>query len=157
MASATYETPALAIALLPESERQRAKDFASYTLEWLPMAASAARARASFTVASDVDFVALYVTGVALVVGAATVIAAPGIMLNLLVADRQIFDKDVYWNTIASGTAAAPFPLPFPLWLPKATTLTGVVSDLLATAANVRLTFHGFIMHQYGRQGSRVY
>lgn len=157
MASATFEVPALAIALLPASDRARAKDYAAYSLEWLPIAANAARARAQFTVASDVDFVALYATGYATTNAAPPAVISPyHATLNLFVADRQMFDKDVIWTNFA-GSSTSPFPLPFPIWLPKATTVTAVLTDLTTAAAVVRLTLHGFIMHDYARTTSRTY
>lgn len=157
MAAATYEVTALSIALLPASYRERAKDFAAYSLEWSPLAASAARAKAQFQVASDVDFVALYATGFVTTTAAPPVdVASPAILINFSVADRQVFDKDVRWQTII-GNAGAPFPLPFPLWMPAATTLVGLATDLSTVASVTRVTFHGFIMHSYPRGQSRAY
>lgn len=158
MASATYEVPALAIALLPASQREQSKDYAAYTLEWSPLAVSAARTSAKFTIDSSVNFVALYVTGYVTDTAAPPVdVPAPMLTLGLKVADRDLFDRDVHWRNFA-GSAIAPMPLPFPLYMPRATTLQGFLSNLsAATAVVARLTFHGFIIHDYGRDVSRAY
>lgn len=158
MAGATYEIPALAIALLPASERAKSKDYAAYTLEWSPLAVSAARTPAKFTIDSSVNFVALYATGFVSDTAAPPVaIASPVLTLGLKVADRDVFDRDVHWMNIA-GSALNPFPLPFPLYMPRATTLTGFLSNLsAATAVVARLTFHGFVIHDYARDNSRAY
>jgi len=157
MAGATYEVPALAIALLAGSDKARSKDYAAYTLEWLPLAASQARVKATFTVDSQVDFVALYATGNATDTANPPVEnATPQFLINFNVADRQVFDRDIHWRN-AVGSAISPFPIPFPFYMPRATTLTGFLTNLTAVANNVRITFHGFVLHTYGKNESRAY
>lgn len=160
MASSTMEVPALSIALLPPSQRAKSMDYNAYSLEWVPLAASASQAKATVTIDSSVDFVALYASGV--VTDTATppvLIASPMAMLSLQVADRKLFDKDVHWMNFVGAVASSSsfFPLPFPLFLPKATTVTGFLTNLTATAANYRLTLHGYIIHDYSRTQSRGY
>src|SRR5919205_372434 len=98
MASSTYEVTALALGLLPASDRARAKDYAAYSLEWLPINANTANVPAQFTVSADVDFVALYLTENATDTANPPVEdAAPQFTLNFKLADRQVFDKNVHW------------------------------------------------------------
>lgn len=157
MASATYEVTALALALLPESDRRRSKDFASYSVEWLPLAASAGRAKASVTIDAQHDFIGLLLTGNSTDTATPPVEnATPQFTINFEFADRKVFDKEVHWRNII-GSASTPFPLPFPWWLSRASTLTGLLSNLTATANNARVTVHGFILHDYGRTSSRGY
>lgn len=157
MASATYEGSAMAVALLPASQRNRSKTYAAYSMEWNPIQGSAASINASFTVDSSTDFVALTVTG------NATDTAAPPVadgsftaLLNLKAADRLLFDKPIQWLSFV-GTNFNPFPLPFPLWLSKASTLTGILTNLNTAARVVRLTFHGFILQKFDKSQSRGY
>lgn len=157
MASSSYEIPALALALLLASDRARSKDYNAYSMEWLPINGGAANVQASFTVDSSVDFVACYVTGE--VTDTATPPAedaAPMLMLQLKAADRQLFDRAIHWRTFV-GNGPAPFPLPFPIWLSKATTLLATLTSLTNVARNVRLTFHGFVLRPYDRTTSRGY
>ena len=157
MASATYEVPALSLALLPASDRARAKDYAAYSLEWLPINAGVANAQGQFTVDSQTDFVGLFVTG------NATDTANPPVedatlqaTINFKLADRQTFDKNVHWRQFV-GSAAQPFPLPFPWWIARATTLTAFLTSLTNVNRNVRLTVHGFVLHTYLAGTSRAY
>lgn len=157
MASSTYEISALALALLPASDRERAKDYNAYSMEWLPINGGSANVQASFTVDSSVDFVATYVAGEVTDTATPPVEdATPQFMVQLKAADRQLFDKAIHWRALV-GNGPAPFPLPFPLWLSKATTLLGTLTSLTNVARNVRLTFHGFVLRQYSRTTSRGY
>lgn len=127
-----------------------AKDFAGYTLEWTPLAANAQRQKASFTIASDVDFVALGATWYAMSTANPPVeVAAPPLTVNLSLADRQIFDKDTWLKAaIGQRVSGNEGDLHFPLWLPRSTTLTGFLSNLdAANTFTVRITFTGFILH----------
>lgn len=157
MASAIYEMTALALALLPASQRNRSKVFAGYAMEWNPIQGSAASINASFTVDSQTDFVGL------LAVGNATDQSAPPVfdtnftaLLNLKVADRLIFDKPVSWPAFI-GTNFGPFPLPFPLWCSKASTITGILTNLNTANRVVRLTFFGFLLMNFDKTQSRGY
>lgn len=155
MASSSYELPALALALLSASDRARSKDYNAYTLEWLPINGGSANVQASFTVDSSVDFVALYLTGEATDTATPPVEdATPQFLLQLKAADRQLFDRPIHWRNVA-GSALQPFPLPFPIWLSKASTLLATLTSLTNVARNVRLTFHGFVLRQYDKTTSR--
>lgn len=157
MASSTYEVPALALALLPKSDQARSKDYAAYSLEWLPITSGQSNVKAQFTIAADVDFIGLYLTGNSTDTATPPVEdTAPQLMLQFSVADRQVFDKAVHWRQVV-GSAIAPFPMPFPWYMPKATTLTGFLTNLGNASRNVRVTVHGFILHTYGRTESRSY
>lgn len=157
MASATYEVPALALGLLPASDRARAKDYAAYSVEWLPITAAAANVQAQFQVDSQTDFVGLFVTGNATDTATPPVEdATPQMSLNFKAADRQTFDKNVHWRNFV-GSGIAPFPLPFPWWLSRATTLTAFLTSLTNVNRNVRLTVHGFVLHTYAAGTSRGY
>lgn len=157
MASAMYEMTALALALLPASQRNRSKVFAGYAMEWNPIQGSAASINASFTIDSQTDFVALTV------IGNATDQSAPPVndgnltaLLNLKVADRLIFDKPVAWTAFV-GANANQFPLPFPLWCSKASTVTGILTNLNTANRVVRLTFYGFLLMNFDKTQSRGY
>ena len=155
MASATYELPALTLALLTPADRLRAKSFTGYSMEWLPILAGAANTQAQFTISSDVDFIGLFITGTATDTASPPNIQSNYMaMLQLKAADRQLFDKPVQWNVVA-GSAFSPFILPFPLWLPRATTLTGFLSSLSSINTNVRLAMFGFLLHTYNKTTSR--
>jgi hypothetical protein len=157
VASSSYEIPALALALLSASDRSRSKDYNAYSMEWLPINGGAANVQASFTVDSSVDFVACYVTGEVTDTATPPVEdATPMFLLQLKAADRQLFDRAIHWRTIV-GNAVTPFPLPFPIWLSKASTLLGTLTSLTNVARNVRLTFHGFVLRQYDKTTSRGY
>lgn len=156
MASATYEVPALAIALLSANDRRRAKDYQGYSLEWLPLAANGARVAQEFVVDGSHDFIGLYITGEVTDTAAPPVEqATPQFMINFKIADRSVFDKDAHWRTVV-GFATGPFPIPFPLYVPRSAKLVANLSNLTATAFNVRLTIHGLILHNFA-QGNRVY
>lgn len=160
MPSASLETAALALALLPASQRARSMDYNAYSIEWLPLAASAAQQKASVTIDSSVDFVATEVSGEVTDTATPPVHnATPMATLQIQVADRKLFDKDVMWTNFVGNIAAAPgvHVLPFPLFLPRATTVTGFLTNLTPTAGNYRLTFHGFIIHDYSRTQSRAF
>lgn len=157
MASATYEVTALAMALLSSADRARAKDFTSYSLEWLPLAANASRSNQKFTVQADTDFVGLYITGNMTDTATPPVEnATPQATIQFEIADRKSFDKDVHWRQVI-GSAAQPFPLPFPWWISRASTLNAYLSNLTATAYNARITIHGFVLHDRPRTTSRGY
>jgi len=160
MASGSLEITALSLALLPQSQRDRSKDYNAYSIEWLPLVASASQQKSSVTIDSSVDFVAISVSGTVTDTATPPVLnTTPQAMLSLQVADRKLFDKDVHWMNFVGniGGASGPFPLPFPLFLPRATTVTGFLTNLTATAANYRLTIHGYILHDYSRTSSRGY
>lgn len=157
MASAIYEMTALALALLPANQRNRSKVFAGYAMEWNPIQGSAASINASFTVDSSTDFVGL------LCVGNSVDQAAPPnndanftALLNLKVADRLIFDKPVSWPAFV-GTSFNPFALPFPLWCSKASTVTGILTNLNTANRVARLTFYGFLLQNFDKTQSRGY
>ena len=146
-----------ALALLGKSGRlDDAKDFAGYTLEWTPLAANAQRQKATFTVQSDVDFVALGATWYAVTTAATPVeTLTPPLTFNMSLADRQVFDKDTFLKAaIGQRNAGNEGDLHFPFWLPRSTTLTGFLSNLdAANTFTVRITFTGFILH-VGRNAS---
>jgi len=150
MPQPVYDLIGVALRLLDMQGRAGdAKDFAGYTFEWLPLAANAQRQKASFTVNSDVDFVAVSATWYATDTAAPPAEQlAPMALINLSLADRQIFDKDTFLKAAFGQQVTNGFPLMFPLWLPRSTTLSGFLTNLDAVnARNVRLTFSGFILH----------
>lgn len=157
MSSAMYEITALALALLPANQRNRSKVYAAYAMEWNPIQGGAASINASFTVDSQTDFVAISVTA------NVSDQSAPPVqdnsftaLLNLKVADRLLFDKPLSWNAFV-GTAFNPFPLPFPLWCSKASTITGILTNLNTANRVARLTFHGLLLMNFDKSQSRGY
>jgi hypothetical protein len=151
------EVTALALSLLPQSDRVRAKDYAAYSLEWLPINAGTANSPQQFTIDANTDFVGLFLTGNATDTAAPPVEdAAPQFTLQFKLADRTVFDKNVHFRQVI-GSAAAPFPLPFPWWISRAATLTASLTSLTNVNRNVRITVHGFILHTYAASTSRGY
>lgn len=158
MPSATYEVPALSLALLPASQRALAKDVAAYSMEWLPLpAAPAVNTAAQFVTDANTDFVALFASGFVTDTSNPPVVNF-GLMatLQLKLAERTLSNIPVHWLNIV-GSAAAPFPLPFPLFMPRATTLQGLLTSFQTTNMNARLTFHGYVLHSYGATLARGY
>lgn len=155
MASATYEIPALSLALLPASQRALAKDVAAYSMEWLPVTAGQVNAPAQFVTDANTDFVALFVSGFVTDTSNPPVVDF-GFMasLQLKLAERTLFNIPVHWLNFV-GSAAGPFPLPFPWFMPKATTLQGLVNSFQTASRNARLTFHGYVLHTYEATLSR--
>lgn len=156
MASATFEVTANALAMLPAKVRRRAKDYAGFTLDWNPVLASSTQAtpqRAFFTIPDDVDFVATMVTGVGLVSPAgAIVIPSVTPFLQFFLNDRAVFaDVATHFNMFANGTAQAPLPLPFPLFMPRRSVLTGYATAQIVVDIIMRITFHGFVLHHWER------
>lgn len=157
MASSTYEVTALALGLLPQSDRARSKDYGAYSLEWLPINAGVANSPQQFTVDANTDFVGLYIAGNATDTANPPVEdTAPQFSVQFKIADHQVFDKAVHWRQVI-GSAIAPFPLPFPWWISRAATLTATLTSLTNVNRNVRITIHGFILHTYGATTSRGY
>lgn len=154
MASAIYDLLGAALALLPKEQRTKAKEYAVYTMQWLPMNANAVKQKASFTVDANADFVGLipvwYVTDTAT---PPVEIAAPQLTFNMNIqGGRVIFDKDVRLKNAFGQMVTAGFPFAFPLWVPRTGTLNGFLTDLAATARQVEVAFHGF--HLYDREAS---
>lgn len=157
MAGSTYDVPAMALALLKASDRARSKDYAAYSLEWLPINGGVANQAAQFQVGSSVDFVGLFITGNATDTANPPVEdAAPQMTLQFNFADTRVFDKNVHWRQVI-GSALNPFPLPFPWYLPAATTLTAYLTSLTNVARNVRITVHGFVLQAFPAAQSRGY
>lgn len=145
----THGAIGAALALLEMGgQLDRAKDYAGYTLEWTPLAANAQRQKAQFTIDSNVDFVALFATWYAVTTANPPVeTLTPPLVVNLALANRQIFDKDTFLKAAFGQQSSNAFPLPFPFWLPRSTQLTGFLTNLdTANTFTVRLTFHGFIL-----------
>lgn len=157
MASSTMEVTALALALLPQSDRVRSKDYQAYSLEWTPINAGAANVPQQFQIDANHDFVGLFLTGNSTDTANPPVEdTTPQLTLMFKAADRQVFDKNVHWRQVI-GSGQSPFPLPFPWWLSRATTLFAQLTNLGTAARNVRITLHGFILHTYGASTSRGY
>jgi hypothetical protein len=155
MASATMDITALALALLPASARALSKDYRAYSFEWVPLAVSAAATPADFTVDPRNDFIGVLVTGNATDTAAPPVEnATPQFTLNIKVGESDVFDKNVHWRNFV-GSAIAPFPIPFPLYLPRGVKTTARLTNLTAVAGNARITIHGFHIHDYPRTQSR--
>lgn len=155
MASSTFEVPALSISMLPPSQRALAKDLAAYSMEWLPVTAGQVNAPAQFVTDANTDFVALFVSGFV------TDTSNPPVVdfgfsatLQLKLAERTLYNIPVHWTNFV-GSGSAPFPLPFPWFMPKATTLQGLLNSFQTASRNARLTFSGYVLHTYGSTLSR--
>lgn len=155
MASATFELPALSISLLPASQRALAKDVAAYSMEWLPVTAGQVNAPAQFVTDANTDFVALFVTGfVTDTANPPAVDFGLAATLQLKLAERTLFNIPVHWTNFV-GAALTPLALPFPWFMPKATTVQGLLNSFQTASRNARLTFTGYVLHTYETTLSR--
>lgn len=151
MATPIYDLLGASLALLQDSIRGRAKEYAVYTLQWFPMNASAVRQKASFTVDANADFVGIipvwYATDTA---APPAEILAPMVTFNWqITGGRLMFDKDARLKDVCGQQVTNGFPFAFPLWIPRTATLNGFLSDLAATARNIEIAIHGY--HIYDR------
>lgn len=137
------------LGLLPTEMWDKQKDYFIYSLEFLPLAASGIAA-AAVNIQSDSHFLIELITGVATDVTNATFIANVPELVNMTDSGsgRNFFDKPVHWNNLF-GTAQLPGVLPFPKVINAGSTLTIQLTNLEATARNVRISLIGFKVFGY--------
>jgi hypothetical protein len=136
-----------ALRLVPDEFRSMGKIWANYSLLYLPLALSAANAKATVTTQDDSYFLGMtmeaYATDTAtppveLTAPQATVLFQ--LASNLLMPDQNPVHVSTF-NTCATKNGEE--DLDFPIWVPPSTTLTGLVTNLTATAMNLRIRFRG--------------
>lgn len=131
--------------LISEAVRVRAKDFFTFTLDYLPLAASATQT-ATFAVDSDSDFMLCALAGLANV-NATPATQVPFVHALVTLADtgsgRLFQSSAVHFNNLF-GSGQFPGYLPYPKLIPRASAVRCTLQNLVATAIEVRLTFSGF-------------
>jgi hypothetical protein len=141
--------------LLPAAKRKNARLDAFYSLTWLPLAASAAAIKATVTTQDDSDFIAMrlvaYTTDTATPPVENT---TPQATLTLQIGSNQLMpDATGLHIGMLSASAAyrTAYEFSYPIWIARQTTLTGFLTNLTATAWNVRIHLEGIrIMNQPG-------
>jgi hypothetical protein len=132
------------LGLLPTAMWDKQKDFFIYSVEFLPLAVSAT-ATQPIAIQSDSHFLVEFITGVVTDTTNATFIA--NVPELALITDsgsgRQFMDRPIHWNNVF-GTAQLPSVLPFPKIINAGSTVTVQLTNLEATARNVRIAFLGF-------------
>lgn len=132
------------LGLLPTAMWDKQKDFFIYTVEFLPLAASATASQ-SVNVQSDSHFLIEFVTGTVTDVANAVFVASPPelILITDSGSGRQFMDRPVHWLNLF-GTAQLPGVLPFPKIINAGSTISVQIQNLEAVARNVRISFIGF-------------
>lgn len=143
-----YRQPPFVAALyadmLPEYVRARAKDYFAYSIDFLPLAASATQ-RAAFQVQNDSDFLLIGLAGVWRVPATAVVDGNQAATVEMFSSGsgRLLSNRAMdYLNWF--GTAREPMYTPYPKLLERASEFAVTLNNLTAVAFNVRLAFHGF-------------
>lgn len=143
------------LSLLPDSRKNAARNWAVYTLQWLPLAASAGAAKASTSTQDSSDFIATHVK--AYVTDTATPPVentTPQATLTLQIGDASFMPDNnaLHIQTLAiSAGDRRGKELDFPIYIQRNTSLVGFLTNLTATAMNVRLHFFGLRIFDRGR------
>lgn len=143
-----YRMPPLSAALyadmLPSQVQGNAKDFFTYGIDYLPLAASATL-RGSFQVQNDSDFYILYATGTSRDTTTQALETDRAFTADLFTSGsgRLLNNRPVDFNNMF-GTAQLPCFFPYPKLLERASEFTCTLANLTATARNVRINFVGF-------------
>jgi hypothetical protein len=141
--------------LLPPNRQNAARQWAYYSLLYLPLAASAPAAKATVTTQSDSDFIVMRIKAYATDTAAPPVEnATPQATLDLRIADTA-FGPDqnpVHIQAFAVSVAERRgHDLEFPVLVPRNTALVGFVANLTATAMNLRIHLFGVRIFGYDR------
>ena len=132
------------LGLLPREFWPKTKDFFVYSIEFVPLAASAT-STTSIQIQADSAF--LITMGTVVVTDTTNATFISNIPELILITDagsgRQLSDKAVHMNNLF-GTAQLPAVWPFPKIMAPSSTLAATLQNLEATARNVRLSFWGF-------------
>jgi hypothetical protein len=132
------------LGLLPRQFWSRVKDFFVYSVELLPLNASATGA-AGVTISNEADF--LIMAGVRRVTSSdnlTDVSFYPAVVTIRDSAGVEIMDKAVHIENLF-GTAQLPAIWPYPKLIPAGRTLTTTVQSLdTANNRNVRISYLGF-------------
>jgi hypothetical protein len=148
---AIYDLLGAAIALLAPNKKTKAKEYATYTLEWNPMTAGAVKQKPTggITIDASYDFVALAAFWYSTSTATPPVESlAPQLLFNMNVTGgRQVHDKDIPLKNFCGQQVTNGAPSLFPIYLPRTSTLNGFITDLGNTAQVLRITFHGFLIY----------
>lgn len=138
--------------LLPPKWVSAPKVFFRYTVNYglgglgANLAVSAQNQFTSFTVQNDADFLVTKIYGRAVVVGATALLqaAVTPIMVNITDSSGAIwFDNPQFFDQLCTF-AQQPDYFDFPRAIRKNTTVNVFLTNLIATAAQVQLSFCGF-------------
>jgi hypothetical protein len=136
-----------ALRLVPDDFRSMGKLWSCYSLVYLPLAASAANAKATITTQDDSYLLVMSMEAYATDTSATPLeLTAPQATLTLLLASNFLMpdNNPLHLATLnTNATKVGDEDLEFPLWIPPATTLTGLLTNLTPTAMNVRIAFKG--------------
>lgn len=119
----------------------------TYTIAFQPLAASAVQTQNSINVAGD--FVCLRITGVQTTSGTNVAYITLPLILQLVITAINLNFNNVKteWSTsgisVSPQAANIPVDLPYPFFLPNATTVTAILDNPAPTAANVWISFIG--------------
>lgn len=132
------------LGLLPRSLWNRVKDFFIYSVEWLPLAASA-MTPATFEVDGSAGFQIISLARVVTATDNTTVLAFPPFLVRIedSGSGRNLMNIACHIENMA-GSAQLPGIWPFPKTLPPNTQVSITLQNLSATAYNVRMAFAGF-------------
>lgn len=154
-AAVTYVGAASAVRMLPQAMRQRAKDYFTYVIEFLPLAGGAEETE-DFTVQANSDFAVVALSAV--VTSVSNLVFEPVDQWPFLArifdagSDLSFSDRPVHLSAIF-GSSREPFYLPWIRVVRGASTIQATVSNLdpatPAGDANVRLYFHGYKIWDY--------
>ena len=133
------------LGLLPEEMWDKQKDYFVYIAEFLPLLASANAQVTQISIQSDSHFLVELITGVVTDTTNATFLANVPELVTLSDSGsgRQFMSGPVHWNNLL-GTAQLPGVLPFPKIVNAGSTINVTLTNLEATARNVRIALIGF-------------
>jgi len=135
----------LFLEMLPAEWKERAKDFFTYSVSFVPIVAGG-NATAAFNTQNDSSFVMVGLVATARGIGAGQPVITDRALLVQLTdsgSGRNLQDSPADFENLF-GTAQLPSFLPAPKFLKPSTTFTVELTSLLAADANVRINFLGF-------------
>ncbi|MGE0161060.1 MAG: hypothetical protein AB7T31_16815 [Gemmatimonadales bacterium] len=148
--------PALYLDFLPEELRGAPRDFFTFGVDFLTIAAAGASATESFTVPSDSDFLIVALSGTEVdPADEGTAIARTPFTIAITDSGsgRQLQNRaQAYANVV--GTGQLPSYLPFPKFIDRSSQVsTTIVNNDPTQAARIRLSFLGFKIFDMMRGG----
>lgn len=129
---------------LPPRMRERARDFFGYTIDFVPLGASATTIQ-EVNIQSDSDFIVGAAVAVVTDTANTTRLGFVPQLVQLFSAGsgRNLFSNATHFENVF-GTAQEPAIWPIPKLLAAGSTFSAQLQNLEATARNVRLCFLGF-------------
>lgn len=142
-----------ALRLLPDSKKSAARLWAGYSLTWLTLGASASNAKATVTTQDDSDFIAIRMKAYATDNAAPPAeLPSPQATLTLSIGSNSMFPdgNPVSINDfVVNANDHRGHDFEYPVWVARQTTLTGLLTNLTASAMNVRITLFGIRIFDY--------